>query len=35
MDIKETIENAVEKVTDTLKKDDSLLEKFKKAIFHI
>ncbi len=31
MDIKETIENAVEKVTDTLKKDESLLEKFKKT----
>ncbi len=35
MDIKETIENAVEKVTDTLKKDDSLLEKFKKSPIQI
>ena len=30
-DIKKTIENAVEKITETLKKDDSLLEKFKKT----
>ena len=31
MDIKETIEKSVEKVTNTLKKDSSLLEKFKKT----